>query len=210
VTFRFCFLALVLAVATARADSLPQQVLDEVNLARTQPAQYAQIIAAQADSLRGSEGPKAVREAIDYLQHARPLQPLTWSRGIGQAALAHTLDMGPRGGRGHSGSQGESPWKRMSRFGTFQGYAGENIAYGRYDARSIVVALIVDDGIRSRLHRRNLFNRNFNFTGIAVGPHATWGNMCVMDFAGGYREAGEEQVASRTGFRSVYSGSSFF
>jgi uncharacterized protein YkwD len=214
VTFRFCFLALILSAFTARAESSADQILDEVNFARTQPAKYAQVIAAQADKYRGSDGAKAVQETINFLQKVKPQAPLALSPGISQAALSHALDMGPRGGRGHTGSRGETPWKRMSRFGAYQGYAGENIDYGHTEARAIVVALIVDYGVSNRLHRKNLFSKNFRVTGIAVAPHSIWGSMCVMDFATGFVEGGEERVAdrmaTRSGFRSNYSGMSFF
>ena len=100
----------------------------------------------------------------------------------------------------------------MSRFGSWRGHAGENIDYGHGDARSIVISLIVDNGVASRLHRANLFSRNFRVTGIAVAPHAYAGTMCVMDFASGFTEAGERTVATRSdaGLRSAYSGMSFF
>ncbi|HYR57126.1 MAG TPA: CAP domain-containing protein [Chthoniobacteraceae bacterium] len=211
-TFRFSVLFLVLATIAARAESVALQVLDEINFARTQPQQYAQILASHAENSRGSEGTRAVAEAIDFLQRARPLPPLAWSAGISQAALSHALDVGPRGGSGHTGSRGDTPWKRMSRYGQWQGYAGENIDYGHGSARAIVISLIVDNGVRSRQHRANLFSHQFRVAGIAVGPHANWGTMCVMDFASGFSEAGEERVATgaSAGFHSAYSGMSFF
>lgn len=210
-SFRISFFFLLLATVAARADDLARQVLDEVNLARTQPQQYAEILAGNAANFRGSEGQRAVDEAVAFLRKARPLPALSWSRGIGQAALSHALDVGPRGGHGHNGSRGETPWKRMARFGKFEGSAGENIDYCHSDPRAIVASLIIDNGVRNRAHRANLFNRAFRVAGIAVGPHATWGSMCVMDFASGYVEAGEERLAARGGTsRSIYSGMSFF
>lgn len=187
------------------------QILDELNLARTQPQQYAQIVAARVESYRDPARARTGREAVEFLRKAKPLPPLTWSQGISQAALSHALDIGPRGGSGHRSAQGDSPWKRMARFGKWQGYAGENIDYGNSSARSIIVSLIVDHGVSSRLHRKNIFNPNFRVTGIAVGSHATAGSMCVMDFATSFIEAGEERVATRgPGYRSDYSGMSFF
>jgi uncharacterized protein YkwD len=77
---------------------------------------------------------------------------------------------------------------RISRYGVVaQGWA-ENIAYGQRSARAIVMALIVDDGVRGRGHRRNIFKPNYNAAGVAYGPHARYGSVCSIDFASGYVE----------------------
>ena len=61
---------------------------------------------------------------------------------------------------GHHGCDGSDAGSRISRYGVVaQGWA-ENIAYGQRSARAIVVALIVDDGMRGRDHRRNIFSPN--------------------------------------------------
>ena len=93
-----------------------------------------------------------------------------------------------RGAVGHYGGDGSDPGSRISRYGVVaQGWA-ENIAYGQRSARAIVVALIIDDGVRGRGHRRNIFNPNYNAAGAAYGPHARYGTVCSIDFAGGYAE----------------------
>jgi uncharacterized protein YkwD len=212
VIFRHLLLFTILLTTAAHADSVAHQVLDEINFARAKPQQYAKIVASRTGNFRSSTGSRAVREAISFLEKARPLPPLSWSPGISQAALSHALDVGRRGSNGHTSPNGDTPWKRMERFGKWQGHAGENIDYGNNSARSIVVSLIVDNGVPSRMHRKNLFSRNFRVTGIAISSHARAGTICVMDFATGFVEAGDERVATetRTGFRSEYSGMSFF
>ena len=76
----------------------------------------------------------------------------------------------------------------MSRYGVVsQGWA-ENIAYGCHTAREIVLALIVDDGVRGRGHRKNIFNPTYNMAGAAYGSHARFGSVCSIDFASGYAE----------------------
>jgi uncharacterized protein YkwD len=50
------------------------------------------------------------------------------------------------------------------------------------------MALIIDDGIRGRGHRRNIFNANYNAVGAAYGPHARYGSVCSIDFASSYAE----------------------
>lgn len=208
---RVFVLLFILTIASAKADVAGFQILAELNLARTQPQRYAEIIADRVARYSDPARARSGREAIQFLRKAKALPALTWSPGIGQAALSHALDLGPRGGNGHRNARGEMPWERMERFGKWQGHAGENIDYGNSDARSIVVSLIVDHGVSSRMHRKNIFNRNFRVTGIAVAPHTRARTMCVMDFATGFIEAGEERVATRgPGFRSEYSGRSFF
>jgi hypothetical protein len=90
--------------------------------------------------------------------------------------------------QGHYGNHGTDPGNRISRYGVVsQGWA-ENIAYGRHTAREIVLALIVDDGVRGRGHRKNIFNPTYNVAGAAYGSHARFGSVCSIDFASGYAE----------------------
>jgi uncharacterized protein YkwD len=181
----------------ATASDLADEVIAEINLARTAPQQYAQIVAGRTVGYRGVEGEGVVRDAIRFLEKQRPLAPLAISQGIRNSALTHVLDMGPVGGRGHKGSNGSQPWNRMARFGKWVGRAGENIDYGQRDARAVVVRLIVDDGVRGRGHRKNIFSKDFRVAGAAAGYHATYGGMCVIDFAGGFVET-PGRVANRT------------
>ena len=190
------FALAIFGAAPVRADDPAAQVQAELNLARTAPRQYAQIVARHALGHRHIEGDRVVREAIGFLERARPLAPLARSTGMTAGALSHVLDQGASGARGHQGSDGSTPWKRLARFGHWSGHAAENIAYGQRDARAIVVALIVDDGVRDRGHRQNIFGSDFRYAGIACGPHAGYRTMCVIDFAAGFAET-ESGIAAK-------------
>src|SRR5690349_10071764 len=101
-----------------------------MNLARTEPQTYAQIVASRMSVPRSS---KAVQEAIRFLKRAKPLPPLEYSAGMSMGARMHVDDLGPRGGRGHYGTVGSTPFERLNRFGQWSGHAGENIYYGSRD-----------------------------------------------------------------------------
>ena len=188
--FLAIFASLFIAAST-HASELATQILAEMNLARTQPQHYAQIVEAQFRA----GGSSAVREAVRFLQKASPLRPLACSPGLNASAWSHVADAGPRGAMGHSGSGGSSPFTRMARQGRWIGRAGENLYYGPQDARGIVIALIVDEGVLGRGHRKNIFSPAFAVAGVAHGAHARYGAMCVMNFATGFAEKDLGRVA---------------
>jgi hypothetical protein len=168
-------------------------VLDEINLARTRPALYAHIVAERMESLPGADS-RCAAEAEAFLMRQRPLEPLQSAAGLVSSARRLVDDQADSGGVGHRGADGSSPMSRMARCGQWTGPVGENISYGYDDARTIVVTLIVDQGVLSRSHRRNIFSSDFKLAGAARGPHARFGEMCVIDFAGGLGEKGDKLV----------------
>ncbi len=171
-----------------------------MNLARQHPETYAAYLEEMRGSFRGklfvrhdgltrrtAEGVAAVNEAIRFLRRTKPLPAFNFSTGLSMAAAEHVADQAG-GGFGHAGSDRSSPGDRISRHGIWSGRWGENLCYGRSSARDIVAALIVDDGLRPRKHRKNIFNSAFNYAGAAIGVHARYRVMCSIDFAGGYTE----------------------
>lgn len=183
------FLLCTLAALTARADeAIAEQVLAEMNLARTEPRTYARIVAEAIPLQRTATGRSAAREAVRHLEKMKPLPPLRSSTGLSAAAALHVADTGPRGARGHRGSGFSSPWDRIDRFGRRRGTAGENICYGARSARAIVVMQLIDAGVWSRGHRKNILSPSFAVAGVAHGPHAGYGTMCVIDFAASFVE----------------------
>ena len=204
VTFLFLLAGLNPAVAGSSrplADA-GLAVVREMNFARQHPEIYAGyleelrghfqakiLVLPGKTMMRTREGVGAVDDAIRFLRRTRPLGPLAFSDGIAMAAAEHVAEQAG-GGFGHLGSGRSDPGERMNRHGIWSGRWGENISYGKSTARDIVIALIVDDGLRGRKHRKNIFNPDFNVAGAAVGPHTRYRTICSIDFAGGYVEGG--------------------
>ena len=162
--------------------SIRAEVIEEINRVRMNPLSYADLIAARLDSYQGPEGKAAIRETIDVLRATAPLRPLEPVEALEAAALDHVVDQGRNGLRGHKGSDGSEPFDRVRRYLNTNG-AGENIAYGLWNAREMVMALLIDDGIPSRGHRKNILNPSYELIGVAAGEHPEYRIVCVMDFA---------------------------
>lgn len=190
------------APATALDQNLARQVLAEINLARTEPRTYAGFIREFRGQFRGkyfvlpgspvrtqtSEGVKTVDEAIKFLTRLKPLPPLSWSEGLAEAAAELAEEQGRSGATGHTGRQSHGMRERIERHGKWERQIAENIGYGPQDPRNMIMQLIIDDGVPDRGHRKNTFGATFDTTGVACGSHPRFGNMCVIDFAGGFSE----------------------
>ena len=193
--------ALAIPGAWSFLGELESSVVDEINLARSNPGAYAAILRDYRGYIHGrllevpgfepvslAEGRDAVEEAIGFLERQASLPALFVSRGLSLAARDLVVDQGRSGSSGNEASDGSSSLDRMTRYGAWTGMAGEDVSYGPSFARAIVVALIVDDGLPTRLHRANIFSRDYSVMGLAAGRHPVYGTVCVIDFAWAYRE----------------------
>lgn len=194
------------ALAQRYLSAEEASVVTELNLLRTQPQQYRALLEADrgayqgllyvrrgATPIRTKEGLAAVDEAIEALRDQPPLEPVEASLALTLAARDHVRDQGPRGVTGHDGSDGSRPVERVNRYGVGS-FVGENIAYGYSTGRDIVMQLLIDDGVPSRGHRTNLLNPRYRQVGVAIGPHASFKSMCVMDLGA--------EVENRTGLKA--------
>jgi uncharacterized protein YkwD len=181
-------------------DNSASAIVREMSLARQNPALYASFIEEHRAYYQGNlivrpgrvavrtkEGTRAVDEAIHYLRKVSPRTAFELSVGMSRAAADHCAEQAG-GGMSHKGRDGSNTADRINRYGTWGGSWGENLACGRSGAREIVIALLIDDGIRGRKHRENIFNPAFNYAGAAVGSHATYRTICSIEFAGAYIE----------------------
>ncbi len=206
---RLFFFALVITglVPSVNAEppgylsTLEKAVVDEINAARTNPRGYTSFLEEWRRYYDGRllkipgeriimtrEGVGALDEAIKFIRSTKPVPRLHPSRGMSLGARDHVKDQGSSGSTQHRGSDRSQPWDRVNRYGAWEKSIGENIAYGSDRPRLIAIGFIVDDGVPGRGHRKNIFNPEFRVIGVACGHHTTYGTVCVITLAGGYRE----------------------
>ena len=188
--------------SAAFLSQLEMEIIDEMNLARSDPKRYAAfveefktyyngnrlMIPGRAKAISTFDGIPAVDEAINFLRAAEPLPPLEVAKGMCLAAKDHADDLASKGITGHRGSDGSSPNARVDRYGRWEGAIGETIVYEISTARQIVISLIIDDGVPNRGHRRNIFDPNYRVAGVSINNSSASGPRCVVDYAGGFKE----------------------
>ncbi|QNL96233.1 CAP domain-containing protein [Treponema sp. Marseille-Q4132] len=155
---------------------LENDVLEEINFARTQPAQYAK---TRLEPYAVKNPSTAITECINEMKAMQPLPPLKFGKKLALAAKEWVTAQGQGGGVGH-GNTGE----RINKQGLYPHTWGENISYGYNDARKIVIQLLEDDKVSNREHRKTILSRAYTHVGIGFGTHTRYGYMCVQDFAG--------------------------
>ena len=181
-------------------SSIEKEVIMEINRFRSNPAKYAtdyiapltkhyknKLLNYPGDdkTIRTREGVKAVYECLNELKKATP-QPIMYpSKSLTKSASDHQKDQAKTGKTGHTGSDNSDLKQRIERYGKWQVRIAENIAYGNSSARQVVIFLLIDDGVKSRGHRKNLLHPTYKTIGVSCGKHPIYKTMCVMDFAGG-------------------------
>lgn len=197
-------IALLLMTSPVQAASeLEKVVLQELNVARTNPAAYIRHLEYYRSNFNGKnytqtgtdqqirteEGVAAIDEAIAFLQKQPPLPPLKWAEGLVKSGAELIRAQAKSRETGH-GKGSLSMGNRIKRNGNWTIAIGECITYGPYVAergRDVITQLIVDDGVPGRGHRSTIFDRDFRLAGVSCGPHPLFDMACVIDFAGGSR-----------------------
>lgn len=189
--------------AAALLSSVEVEIIDEMNLARTEPQKYAAFVEEYKKYYKGNlfappwarqpqttaEGVAAADEAVTFLHAAKPLPALEIARGLCLAARDHAQDLAVKGTTGHKGSDGSLPNMRMDRYGQWESVNSESIVYEVTTARQMVIGMIIDDGVSNRGHRRNLFDPNHRVAGININTSPPNGPKCVLTYAGGFTDS---------------------
>ena len=188
--------------------ALDRGIVDELNRARTNPSGYAAGLERDLQYYKGNlfrrpgddsaletrEGTSAVVEAIRVLRQTPPMAPLRLSAPMSEAAEDHVKDQAPRGLMNHRGTDGSMAWDRVSRYGEWKKRISENMTFGPMTPHDVVAALLIDDGITDRGHRKNVLDPDVRLVGIACGTHKSYRVMCDMVQAGGFVD---KQTAQR-------------
>ncbi|MBX3269150.1 MAG: hypothetical protein KF729_02745 [Sandaracinaceae bacterium] len=111
------------------------------------------------------------QQVIDLANGARS-SPFRCDELMARVAREHSEDMCRTGRMSHTGSDGSSPFQRMTRAGVSYRTAGENVAWGQSTPASVHQAWMNSSG-----HRANIMSSSFGRIGVgysACGGRPYW------------------------------------
>lgn len=184
-------------------SNLENAVVNELNEARQHPAKYIGHLQEQRRALDGKhirmpnktavltiEGAAAIDDAIGDLKRVPKLPELQVVGGLTAVARAQLADLKENSSLGHFGKDGSDFKTRLARFGT-AGKCGENICHRGATARDVVMIFLVDDGVKSRPHRRSVLSEHSKKVGVACGTGKKSEALCVVVLAESFKDKNE-------------------
>ena len=118
-----------------------------------------------------------VKSLYSDLKKTKKLDLYKPDKRIYNLAKEHAIWSGKKGKTGHKKFQDRAKRSKHSKF-------AENAQYGNFMALDIVMDLLIDEGIESVGHRKNILSPQYKYIGVSIQPHKVYKYNCVMDFAG--------------------------
>jgi uncharacterized protein YkwD len=108
-----------------------------------------------------------------------PVPALSVDSRLRCAARKHSKDMALNNFFSHTGSNGSTPWQRITWAGYTYSYAGENIAAGYSTPSAVVTSWMNSSG-----HCNNIMSPNFKHLGVGYyyNSSSTYGHYWTQDF----------------------------
>jgi uncharacterized protein YkwD len=187
--------------ANVSLSSDEQAILDEINAVRNDPQKYIGYLEEYRKNFNGdkvslsdgtvvitNEGVAGVDDALNFLRKTGKLSSYTLSTGLTQSANLQLKDLMENSSIGHKSKDGGNLTTRLDKFGTVGNIYAENITHLSKTPQEIVLAMIIDDGYKSRAHRKNLFSSEFKIIGLGFGIGKNGESLSVTVFADSFKE----------------------
>lgn len=155
-------------------DTLEQRIVMYCNLARLYPKKFNEIEVANywgtkesPDQYRNSAQRKSLMRDLETMKPVGALQPDSL---LADMASCFQKELNKTGNTGHD--------RKICK----EDYMAENCSFGKHTAIDVVMQLLIDEGVASLGHRRNILNPEYTKLGVAFGDHKRFQKCAVMDF----------------------------
>lgn len=118
-----------------------------------------------------------VKSLFKDLSKSHKLPMLKPDKGMYALAKKHAEWSGKKGKTGHQRFNERAKKSGHSKY-------SENCQYGYFTAIDILIDLLIDDGVPSLGHRKNILNKEMMYTAVSIQPHKVYKYNCVIEYAG--------------------------
>ena len=178
-------------------DQIKKEVIIETNRIRTNPKAYIPILERYLENfddnvltrpdknecIETQEGPKAFKEAIEFLKIQKPINEIEFDEEASKVADEYAKILS-NSGEDEQGQDESHIEARVEKYLDYDYAISENIDFGGSTGIEVIVNLLVDDGVKLRTHRDNLFSNKFQYYGVAVASHPEYDFCTVIDYFG--------------------------
>lgn len=148
----------------------PEKFLKEIVIPFT--AKFPEVNGREAESLKQD------------LMNINSLPVFSFNQLLREAALEHASDLSLKNGQiSHTGSDGRGFPSRMQHFGVKK-CASENIYTGKNDGLLALIMLLLDIGLETPGHRKNILNPNHVLMGVSIRPHQSAQRIILVQVLG--------------------------
>ena len=183
-------------MSSETCERIKREVIIESNRIRTNPKAYIPILEEYLNNFDGNlltlpdkheileteEGPKAYKEAIEFLKNQKPINAIEFDEEASKAAQDYSKFLSnSKEDQVENENQIE---QRVEKYLDYDYSISENIDFGGSSGVEVIVNLLVDDGVKNRTHRDNLFSDKFEYYGVAVFEHPEYDYCTVIDYFG--------------------------
>ena len=190
-------------------ERIKREVIAESNRIRTNPKAYIPILEGYLKNFDGNlltlpdkheileteEGPRAYKEAIEFLKNQKPINVIEYDEEASKVALEYSKFLSnSKEGQVEDENQIE---QRVEKYLDYDYSISENIDFGGSTGIEVIVNLLVDDGVKNRTHRENLFSDKYEYYGVGVFEHPDYDFCTVIDYFGdilGYKDPEKNKI----------------
>ena len=177
-------------------EQIKKEVIIETNRIRTNPKAYIPILERYLENfddniltrpdknecIETQEGPKAYKEAIEFLKNQKPINEIEFDEQASKVAEEYAKILSS--GEEEKMDDETNIEERVEKYLDYDFAISECIDFGGSTGKEVIVNLLVDDGVKLRTHRENLFSNKFQYYGVAVATHPEYDFCTVIDYFG--------------------------
>lgn len=196
--------------------SFLQQLVNEINQVRQNPASYAGKVEKLKKNFDGNvlklpenvgirtkEGPKAYDECIQFLRGAPKACATTPSKGLTKIAN----ELLPIVQKDAASLSKANLSEIIDKYGSFIGAFNRVLECGGTTPEQIVINLLVSDGETTRSQRNALLNTSLKRIGVASGPHDVFKQATIITLCSEFKNTVDADDTQNYGGSSYGSGS---